>query len=149
MKKFFLPLLLGGCLAGHLSAKDGEIPSAEETVKTLYTEHLAGKGALLDPERKQFWNFIFGEDLVKELKSGNWGFDPLIFAQDAEVKDLKVKEIEKDDKSNSLVLVTFTNFGERTVLVVATSLTDHGHRILNVTQPSTGVDLIHDLADEP
>jgi hypothetical protein len=149
MKRIMMSLI-GGCLLVQAApAKDGELPTAEQTVKKLYADHLENKGLLVDEDLRAHWDFAFGGDLVKVLKSENRGFDPLFFAQDVEIKDLRVKEIYRGGKSNTLVLVTFSNFGQHTALVVSCSLTDHGFRILNITQPATGVDLLHDLAGEP
>lgn len=131
-----------------LHAKDGDIPSPQETVQKLYTDHLAGKGLLIDEAMQSQWDFCFSPELIKSLKAAGRGFDPLFFAQDEEIKDLTVSGIEKDERGNSLVLVTFKNFGKPVRLVVSLHHTDHGHRIDNIVEPATGIDLIHDLADD-
>jgi hypothetical protein len=148
MKCITISLIYGLLGVAAASAEDGKVPTAEETVTKLYADHLANKGMLVEEDKRQVWTFAFGEELVKVLKSDDRGFDPLFFAQDAEIKDLKVKEIDRDEKANTLVLVTFKNFGKRTALVVSCMLTDHGFQIQNITEPATGVDLLNDLAGD-
>lgn len=128
-----------------LAAEDGKIPTPEETVRKLYDGHLKDDTAFSKEESRAKWDFMFGEELRKALKSEGWGFDPLFFGQDHDIKKVDVRQIDKDDKGNSLVLVSFVNFGEPVRLVVALRHTDHGHQILNIVQPSTGVGLIRDL----
>jgi len=139
-------LLLPGLAA---IAEEETIPSPEETVERLYAEHLEGRGALVDVERRQFWLFMFGEELVQALESPHRGFDPLFFAQDHEIEDLEIREIDHDEVGNALVLVGFTNFGRPTRLVVAMHHTDHGYRIDNIVEPATGTSLVRDLAIDP
>jgi len=130
-------------------AEEETIPSPEETVTRLYAEHLEGRGALVDEERREFWLFMFGEELVQALESPQRGFDPLFFAQDYEIDHLEVREIDHDDLGKALVLVSFTNFGRPTRLVVAMHHTDHGYRIDNIVEPKTGTGLVRDLAVDP
>lgn len=117
-------------------------------VKKLYTEHMADKGVLAEGTPKKSWNSLFGEELLAALKAKGWAFDPLFFGNDAEIKNLKVKEIDRDEKGSVMVLVTFMNFGERIGLVVACLETVDGCKVINITQPSTGLDLISNLAEE-
>lgn len=129
-----------------LFAADGDIAEPAEAVKTLYAEHLANKGILQNPEAQSTWEFRFGPELCEVLKKGDWGFDPLVFAQDHEIKDLVIKEIERDRQGWVLVLVRFENFGKVVRLIVAMNHTDHGYRIANIVEPETGIDLINDLS---
>ncbi len=129
-----------------LVAADGDISEPADAVRKLYTEHLANKGVLVEKEAKDYWEFRFGTELSKVLKKGDWGFDPLVFAQDHDIEDLSVKEIERDARGRVLVLVSFKNFGKTVRLVVAMNHTDHGYRIENIVEPETGIDLINDLS---
>jgi len=130
-------------------AEEERIPTPEETVERLYIDHMQGQGALVDEERREFWIFMFGDDLITALKAPQRAFDPLFFAQDFEIENLEIKEIDHDDIGNVLVLVRFTNFGKPSRLVVAMHHTDHGYRIENIVDPTTGTNLIHHLASDP
>lgn len=148
MKAILLLIPLVCALVLPLSAKDGEIPSPEETVRKLYEDHLKNDSALSKDRKAPEWEFMFGEDLLKALRSPNWGFDPLFFGQDYDVKKVAVRQIDSDPKGNSIVLVSFVNFGEPVRLIVTLRHTDHGHRIENIVDPFNGVGLIRDLAFE-
>jgi hypothetical protein len=134
-----------GSVRRTLTLEDGEILSPEATVSRIYREHIDGKGPLNDEEQRKFWPFIFGEELTRILEKGNWGVDPLLFAQDYQVTDFRTSTVFKDDKGHAQVLVAFKNFGEPTVLFVSLRLTDHGWRIGNIVNPVDGTDLLHDL----
>lgn len=143
---FLLPFLVA---TASLAAKDGDISTPEATVKKLYEEHLKDKGPIAEREkRKDELHFHFGEAMRKALERNGWGFDPLVFGQDFEVKELTVKEIDRDRKGNVLVLVSFLNFGEPNRLIVALSHSDHGYRIENIVEPSTGISVIRDLSSD-
>ena len=129
-----------------LFAADGDIPEPTDAVKKLYSEHLDNKGILLDRTARTTWEFRFGPELCEALKNDHWGFDPLVFAQDHDIKNLTIKEIDRDDHGRVLVLVSFKNFGKSIRLVVAMNHTDHGYRIENIVEPETGIDLINNLA---
>ncbi len=131
-----------------VNAGDRDIPTPADAVRKLYTEHLANKGVLVDQEARPAWEFLFGTELRKTLKKKIWGFDPLVFAQDHDIKDLTVKEIDRDDQGRAWVLVSFKNFGKSMRLLVAMNHTDHGYRIENIVDPESGTDLIHDLASD-
>lgn len=144
--RFLLPLVL--CTVA-LAAEDGEIPTPEATVRKLYDEHLRDKGPIAERDkRKSELAFLFGEGMRKALAGDRWGFDPLVFGQDFDVKDLAVKEIDRDKRGNALVLVSFLNFGEPTRLLVALKHTDHGYRIENIVDPVTGVNVVRDLSED-
>ena len=134
-------------LANPTFAKDGDPATPAEVVKKLYTEHLANKGPLADATAKKSWSTLFGADLLKALKSGNWGFDPLVFAQDHELKDPVFKEIDRDDSGNVFVLVTFKNFDQSVRLIVAMKKSGEGYLIENIVEPATGIDLINNLSN--
>lgn len=145
--KPFLAILVGFfVLLTPVPAADGDIPEPADAVRKIYTEHLANKGVLADKEARKTWEFVFGAELCKVLKKPDWGFDPLVFAQDHDIEKLVVKEINRDKSGRVLVLVTFTNFGKSIRLVVAMNHTDHGYQIENIVDPESGTDLIHDLA---
>lgn len=115
-------------------------------VRQMYADHQKQKGLFADEKRRSEWPKFFSEDLVKELKK-EWGFDPLLFAQDFEIKNLSVRSIHQGNDGRGLVLVTFRNFGEAVQLVVACNREGFGFKIENITQPSTGIDLLNDLAN--
>ena len=129
-----------------LMAQDGEIPSPEQTVRSLYEAHLADGGALANARGDEMWVFRFDEGLLKALNSEHWGFDPLWFAQDSDVTEVDVKLIDEDGRGRSLVLVSFENFGKKFRLVVALNHTDHGHHIVDIVDPQNGTSLVRDLA---
>jgi len=147
--KTILPLIpLVFALVLPISAKDGEIPSPEEIVKKLYEDHLKDDTALSKGRKNPDWEFRFGENLRAALRSENWSFDPLLFAQDHDVKKVAVRLIDSDAKDNSLVLVSFVNFGEPVRVIVSLQATDHGHRIENIINPADGAIVSRDLAFE-
>lgn len=131
-----------------LTAKDGEIPSPEITVRKLYEDHLKNGNTLGNSRKSTDWDFRFGEALRVALRSENWGFDPLLFAQDHDVKKVDVRLIDSDTRGNSLVLVSFVNFGEPMRVIVALQATDHGHRIEHIMNPADGSSVARDLAPE-
>lgn len=141
-----------GCVAfvlfTPLLAQDGVIPTPEETVRSLYDGHLKDGGALAGQRDDPTWEFRFEDALLRALRAEHWNFDPLWFAQDDDVKEVKVRQIDDDGRGGSLVLVSFVNFGEPIRLVVSLNHTDHGHRIVNIVDPNNGASLVRDLAHE-
>lgn len=130
------------------SAADGEFPAPEKQMEIWYKAHAEGKGPFLDESKKQFWEMMFGEDLVKALKSQPWGFDPLYFAQDSDVKDVKTTRIGELDQPNALVLVSFKNFDHAVSVVAYMEVTDTGWRLINLVKPDDGTSLIRDLSGD-
>lgn len=141
-----------GCLAlvlfTPLLAQDGVIPTPEETVRSLYAGHLKDGATLAGQRDDPTWEFRFEDALLRALRAEHWNFDPLWFAQDDDVKEVKVRQIDDDGRGGSLVLVSFVNFGEPIRLVVSLNHTDHGHRIVNIVDPKNGASLVRDLAHE-
>lgn len=129
-------------------AQDGVIPSPEQTVRSLYDAHLKDGAALAAQRDDPAWEFRFDEGLLRALRAEHWSFDPLWFAQDDDVKEVKVRQIDDDGRGGSLVLVSFVNFGEPVRLVVSLNHTDHGHHIVNIVDPKNGISLVRDLAAE-
>jgi len=148
MKAILLILPLLCALVLPVLAKDGELPSPEETVRKLYEDHLKDDSAFSKGRKNGDWEFRFGEALLVALRSENWSFDPLLFAQDHDVKKVDVRLIDSDPKGNSLVLVSFVNFGEPMRVIVALQATDHAHRIENIINPANGSSVSRDLAFE-
>jgi hypothetical protein len=109
-----------------------------------YQEHAAGKGVFLDEKLEKNWDFVFEPELKAVLAKRNWGQDPLFFAQDAEVKDIKTKIVDETG-GKALVLISFTNFGEPVRLVAHLRVTDHGWRLGNIVDPANGSDLLTGL----
>lgn len=144
----YLPFVVSLALFTPLLAQDGVLPTPEQTVRSLYDGHLKDGAALGGQRDDEMWVFRFEEDLLKALRSKHWGFDPLWFAQDDDVKEVKVRQIDDDGRGGSLVLVSFVNFGEPVRLIVSLNHTDHGHRIVNIVDPKNGVSLVRDLAPE-
>lgn len=144
----FLLCCLSLVLFTPLFAQDGVIPTPEETVRTLYEGHLRDGAALGGQRDDPMWRFRFEEELLKALRSKQWNFDPLWFAQDDDVEKVEVRGIDDDGRGRSLVLVSFVNFGEPVRLVVSLNHTDHGHRIVNIVNPKNGISLVRDLAPE-
>ena len=129
-----------------LMAQDGEIPTPEQTVRSLYEGHIADGSALASRRGDEMWIFRFDEGLLKALNSEHWNFDPLWFAQDDDVTEVDVRLIDEDGRGRSLVLVAFENFGKQFRLVVALNHTDHGHHIVDIVDPQSGISLVRDLA---
>jgi hypothetical protein len=143
MKRFALPII-ATLMSLSLSAADGDIPTPAATMMKMYNQHLANKGVFLDEGKEDIWDFTFEPELIEVLKPRAWGFDPLFFAQDAEIKDIKAKTISEKG-GNALVLMEFTNFGEPVSLVASLRVTDHGWRLVNIVDPTNGADLLSDL----
>lgn len=127
-------------------AQDGVIPSPEKTVRSLYDGHLKDVASLGGNREDPMWMFRFDEKLLQAMRAEQWNFDPLWFAQDDDVEEVEVRQIDDDGRGGSLVLVSFENFGEPLRLVVSLKHTDHGHMIVNIVDPKTGVSLVRDLA---
>ncbi len=138
-----LVLALLFCFSSNfLRAADGDILPPEKQLAKWYGQHLHGKSPFLDRTRREFWPFMFGTELQKVLKKKELGFDPFLFAQDSEIKDLAIKRIDSGDHPDALVLVTFTNFGKRIALVAAMKISDHGWRLINIVEPDDGQSLL-------
>lgn len=131
-------------LSSNALAADGEFPAADKMLLKWYQEHAAGKGVFLDEKRESEWDFVFEPELKSVVAKRNWGHDPLFFAQDAEIKDIKTKVVDANG-GNTLVLISFTNFGEPVRLVAHLRVTDHGWRLGNIVNPVTGSDLLNGL----
>lgn len=131
-------------LSSNAFAADGEFPAADKMLLKWYQEHAAGKGVFLDEKRESEWDFVFEPELKAVVAKRNWGHDPLFFAQDAEIKDIKTKVVD-DIGGNALVLISFTNFGEPVRLVAHLRVTDHGWCLGNIVDPATGSDLLNGL----
>ena len=143
MMRCLIALLV--CLISlNVSAADGEIPAPDKMLLKWYQEHAAGKGVFLDKKLEKNWDFVFEPELKEVLAKRNWGHDPLFFAQDAEVKDIKTKVVDETG-GKALVLISFTNFGEPVRLVAHLRVTDHGWRLGNIVDPATGSDLLSGL----
>lgn len=136
-----LALFLAFC-GQNLRAADGDILPPEKQLEKWYGQHLKGEGPLLDESQREFWVFMFGEGLQKFLKKGDWGADPFLFAQDADIKELEIKRIPTGEQPFALVLITFKNFGQRVELVASMEVTDHGWRLLNIVKPDDGQSLL-------
>ena len=148
MKKLFVCLSVLGIFFGSFArCEDGEYPAPEVQVQKWYEEHMKGAGPFLDESQRKFWDFTFDTDLLEKLNSGNWGFDPLFFGQDAEIKELKITRIENGDKPTALVLISFTNFGKRVELIALMRVSDAGWKLVNIVNPEDGSSLLRDLAD--
>ncbi|MFK7851120.1 MAG: hypothetical protein AB8D78_09095 [Akkermansiaceae bacterium] len=134
-------------LAGSVSqAQDGEFPTPEAQMQKWYAAHMKGAGPFLDEKQREFWDFMFGEALVKQLKKKERGFDPFYFAQDAEIKNLKITRIPNGEKPFALVLVSFNNFGKQMNLIAYMEVTDAGWKLINMVNPEDGTSLVRDLS---
>jgi hypothetical protein len=146
-----LLLLLTACFSLHsLCAADGEFPPPDQMLLKWYQEHAAGKGVFLDEKAESKWSFVFEPELAAIVGARRWSYDPLYFAQDAEVKDVKTRVIDQIG-GQALVLIAFTNFGEPVRLIAHLNVTDHGWRLANIVHPALGSSLLSDLdlGEEP
>lgn len=148
LKKILVSLIALGVLGGSsIWAEGGQHPAPEIQMQKWYEEHIKGNRPIFDEAQRKFWDITFDAALVEKLNKENWGFDPLFFGQDAEIKDLKITRIENGDSPTALVLIAFTNFGKRVELIALMGLSDAGWKLVNIFNPEDGVSLLRDLSE--
>lgn len=138
---FLLPALVILALSTFVSAADsatkGE-PATVAFVKKLYQAHDSEKGPFADVTKAGLDKWFapsLSAVLLKALTKSDEpiiDFDPLYYAQDIEIKGMKIVQEVNEDDAEASVLVTYRNFDKPMSLRLHLSNTEHGWRVTNV-----------------
>jgi hypothetical protein len=136
-----LPALVILALSTLANAADpaakGE-PSTVAFVKKLYQAHDSEKGPFADVTKAgldQWFAPSLSTVLLKALTKSDEpiiDFDPFYYAQDMEIKDMKIVQEVNEDDAEASVLVTYRNFDKPMSLRLHLSNTEKGWRVTNV-----------------
>jgi len=138
------PLLLALLLLGLTLSASAADPAAKGELATvafvekLYQAHDSEKGPFADVTKvglDQWFSPSLSAVLLKALTQSDEpiiDFDPLYYAQDFEIKDMKIVQEVNEDDAEASVLVSFRNFDKPTTLRLHLSNTEKGWRVTNV-----------------
>jgi hypothetical protein len=113
----------------------------DTVVKDLYKQHDAKKSPFFQTKdraavdkyfTKKLADLIWRDAVSSKGEVGALGADPLYDAQDTEITNFKV-QTDQVDGDQSLVLVTFKNFGEAKSLIFNVERENDAWKISNIT----------------
>lgn len=128
-------------LTSHAIQRVRPTNSPDRVIRELYRVHNNGKGRIFEAKGKKYIYKFFDQKLADliwktitetpEGEVGNLDFDPLYNAQDTKITNFQIgkPELEGD---NSIVLVTFRNFGQRSSVKFEMQKSNEGWKIKNV-----------------
>lgn len=158
MRTLIVTVLIARCLVAATeptvaaqSKADTRTPVA--VIRELYKAHNNGKGAVLDGKEKAILLKYFDKKLTdamwKELTSnseevGNLDFDPFFNSQDIQISNIQVTG-PAVAKEKTVVTVSFSNYGQNTIIKFHMRNTEGGWRAENIVYDD-GSDLLKILA---
>jgi len=134
-------LMISVGVFAHGAQKARPIGSPDSVVRELYRVHNNGRGGVFEAKGKKYIYKFFDQQLAdliwKEISQtpegevGNLDFDPLYNAQDTKITKFQIgRPALRGDEST--VVVSFQNFGQRTIIKFEMNKSKEGWKIKNV-----------------